>query len=103
MAQFRPDQTPPPHNPKSPRQPGSWLRLALLGGLALYLAILFVPFLARLGGPARDDLSYSQLVTQVDNGNVADITIQTQTEKGDMKTAATSNDVTNNQYSATEP
>ncbi|TMC31818.1 MAG: AAA family ATPase, partial [Chloroflexi bacterium] len=103
MAQFRPDQTPPPQNPKSPRQPGSWLRLALLGGLALYLAILFFPFLARLGGPARVDLSYSQLVTQVDNGNVSDITIQGQSAQGDLKSAVTSNGVTNTQFSATVP
>jgi len=103
MAQFRPDQTPTPSNPRNPRQPASWLRLALLAGLALYLAVLFFPFLARLGGPARVDLSYSQLVSQVENGNVSDITIQGQNAQGDLKSAFTSNGVTNTQFSATVP
>src|ERR1700736_3207823 len=103
MAQFRPDQTPTPPNPRNPRQPASWLRLALLAGLALYLAVLFFPCLARLGGPARVDLSYSQLVSQVENGNVSDITIQGQNAQGDLKSAFTSNGVTNTQFSATVP
>jgi len=103
MAQFRPDQTPPPQPPRNPRPTGSWLRLALLGGLALYLTILFFPLLARLGGPARVDLSYSQLVTQVENDNVSDITIQGQTAQGDLKAVFTSNGVTNTQFSATVP
>src|SRR5256884_6465787 len=100
---LRPDQTPPPQSPKTPRQPGSWLRLALLAGLALYLTVLFFPFLARLGGPARVDLTYSQLVTQVENGNVSDITIQGQAAQGDLKNAFTSNGVTNTQFSAMVP
>ena len=68
---LRPDQTTPPQSPKTPRQPGSWLRLALLAGLSLYIVILLSPVLSRFGGPARVDLSYSQLLTQIDNGNVA--------------------------------
>src|SRR5216684_8794119 len=103
MAQFRPDQTPPPQAPKTPRQPTSWLRLALLAGLSLYLVILTAPFVAKLGGPARVDLSYSQLVTQVENGNVADITIQGQAAQGDLKIAVSNNGVSNSQFNATVP
>src|ERR1700737_348604 len=100
---LRPDQTPPPQTPKTPRQPGSWLRLALLAGLSLYIVILLSPFLSRLGGPARVDMSYSQLLTQVDSGNVADITIQGQSAQGDLKTSFTNNGVTNTQFSTTLP
>src|SRR6266550_6654954 len=104
MAQFRPDQTPqPPQAPKTPRQPGSWLRLALLAGLSLYIVILLSPVLSRLGGPARVDLTYAQLVTQVENGNVSDITIQGQSAQGDLKAEITENGVTNTQFSATVP
>src|ERR1700694_5020555 len=103
MAQFRPDQTPPPQAPKTPRQPSSWLRLALLPGLSLYLVILTAPFIFKLGGPARVDLSYSQLVTQIESGNVADITIQGQSAQGDLKVAVTNNGVTNVQFNATVP
>jgi cell division protease FtsH len=103
MAQFRPDQTPTPQAPKTPRQPSSWLRLALLAGLSLYLVILTAPFIAKLGGPARVDLTYSQLVTQVENGNVAAITIQGQSAQGDLKAAVTNNGVTNTQFNATVP
>src|SRR6202158_6084310 len=103
MAQFRPDQTPPPQAPKTPRQPSSWLRLALLAGLSLYLVILTAPFIAKLGGPARVDLPYSQLVTQIENGNVADITIQGQAAQGDLRVAVTNNGVTNTQFNATVP
>src|SRR6266550_4032567 len=100
---LRPDQTPPPQSPKTPRQPGSWLRLALLAGLSLYIVILLSPVLSRFGGPARVDLSYSQLLTQVENGNVADITIQGQNAQGDLKSSFTNNGVTNTQFSATVP
>src|SRR6266852_3758337 len=104
MAQFRPDQTPPPQAPKNPRQSGSWIRLALLAGLGLYFAILLVQlFGTRLGGPARVDLSYSQLLTQVENGNVSDITIQGQSAQGDLKIAVSNNGVSNSQFNATVP
>src|SRR5437764_14950655 len=100
---LRPDQTPPPQSPKTPRQPGSWLRLALLAGLSLYIVILLSPVLSRFGGPARVDLSYSQLLTQVDNGNVADITIQSQNAQGDMKSAFNSNCVLKTVFIAIRP
>src|SRR6266576_2050193 len=100
---LRPDQTTPPQSPKTRREPGSWLRLALLAGLSLYIVILLSPVLGRLGGPARVDLTYSQLVTQVENGNVADITIQGQSAQGDLKAEITENAVTNTQFSATVP
>src|ERR1700720_1366626 len=103
MAQFRPDQKPPPQAPKTPRQSGSWLRLALLAGLSLYLVVLTAPLVSKLGGPARVDLSYSQLVTQVEEGNVADITIQGQSAQGDLKAAFANNGVTNTQFTATVP
>src|SRR2546421_1889071 len=103
MAQFRPDQTPPTQPPRNPRQAGSWLRLALLAGLGLYLVIVFFPFLVRLGGPARVELNYSQLVSQVENGNVTDITIQGQTAQGDLKASVTNNGATNTQFTATIP
>ena len=100
---LRPDQTPAPQSPKTPRQPGSWLRLALLAGLSLYIVILLSPFLSRLGGPARVDLSYSQLVSQIDSGKVANITIQGQSAQGDLKESFTNNGVTNTQFTATLP
>src|SRR2546422_8514261 len=103
MAQFRPDQTPPTQPPRNPRQAGSWLRLALLAGLGLYLVIVFFPFLVRLGGPARVELTYSQLVSQVESGNVTDVTIQGQTAQGDLKTSVSINGVTNTQFTATLP
>src|SRR2546422_307532 len=103
MAQFRPDQTPPAQPPRNPRQAGSWLRLALLAGLGLYLVIVFFPFLVRLGGPARVELTYSQLVSQVESGNVTDVTIQGQTAQGDLKTSVSINGVTNTQFTATLP
>src|ERR1700737_354632 len=103
MAQFRPDQTPPPQAPKTPRQPSSWLRLALLAGLSLYLVILTAPFIAKLGGPARVDLSYSQLVTQIENSNVRDIIIQGQSAQGDLRAAVSNNGVTNTQLNAALP
>src|ERR1700736_5672204 len=100
---LRPDQTPPPQTPKSPRPTGSWVRLALLAGLGLYFVILLSPVLSRLGGPARVDLSYSQLITQIDGGNVADITIQGQGAQGDLKNPASNNGVTNTHFTATLP
>src|SRR5213594_4468496 len=103
MAQFRPDQTPPAQPPRNPRQAGSWLRLALLAGLGLYLVIVFFPFLVRLGGPARVELTYSQLVSQVESGNVTDVTIQGQTAQGDLKASVSINGVTNTQFTATLP
>ena len=103
MAQFRPDQNPTPQPGRNPRQPGSWLRLALLAGLGLYLVIVFFPFLVRLGGPARVELSYSVLVAQIESGNVSDITIQGQSAQGDLKNAVTNNGVTNTQFTATVP
>src|SRR5207249_1130274 len=103
MAQFRPDQNPTPQPGRNPRQPGSWLRLALLAGLGLYLVIVFFPFLVRLGGPARVELSYSQLVSQIETGSVSDITIQGQSAQGDLKNAITNNGVTNTQFTATVP
>src|ERR1700730_18855025 len=98
---MRPDQKPPLQTPKSPRQTGSWLRLALLAGLGLYFVILLSPVLSRLGGPARVDLSYSQLITNIDGGNVLDITIQGQGAQGDLKNPASNNGVTNTQFTAT--
>jgi cell division protease FtsH len=104
MAQFRPDQTPPPQPPRNPRQPGSWLRLALLAGLSLYMVILFGPLLTRLGGPARADINYSELKSQIADGNVVDLTIQGQDAQGDLKTAITgTNNVSNTQFDTTVP
>src|SRR6202049_3799077 len=100
---LRPDQKPPSQTPKSPRPTGSWLRLALLGGLGLYFVILLSPILRNFGGPARVDLSYSQLIGEIDNGKVADITIQGQSAQGDLKETFTSNGVTNTQFTATLP
>src|ERR1700694_5187201 len=91
---LRPDQKPPAQPPKSPRPTGSWLRLALLAGLGLYFVILLSPVLSRLGGPARVDLSYSQLVAQIDSGKVADITIQGKRAQGDLKEWVTITGVT---------
>src|SRR6202022_113010 len=100
---LRPDQKPPSQTPKSPRPTGSWRRLALLGGLGLYFVILLSPILRNFGGPARVDLSYSQLIGEIDNGKGADITIQGQSAQGDLKETFTSNGVTNTQFTATLP
>src|SRR2546427_13183782 len=96
---LRPDQTTPPQSPKTPRQPGSWLRLALLAGLSLYIVILLSPVLSRFGGPAPGGLSYSQLLSQIDSGNAADLTVQGQNAPGDLKSSFTQNAVTNTQFS----
>src|SRR5260370_23108314 len=105
MAQFRPDQTPPPQAPKNPRQSGSWSRLALLAGLGLYFAILLVQlFGTRIGGPARADITYSELKSQVADGNVVALVVQGQDAQGDLKIAVTgSNGVSNTQFSTTVP
>src|ERR1700730_248424 len=105
MAQFRPDQTPqPPKAPQTPRQPGSWLRLALLAGLSLYIVILLSPVLSRLGGPARADISYSQLKTEIAQGNVKDLVVQGQDAQGDLThSIAGTNGVSNTQFDTTVP
>ena len=104
MAQFRPDQTPPPKEPRTPRQPGSWLRLALLAGLSLYMVILLSPLVGRIGGPARAEISYSELKTQVAQGNVIDLVIQGQNAQGDVRVAVNgSNGVSNTQFDANVP
>jgi cell division protease FtsH len=104
MAQFRPDQKSPQQTPRSPRPTGSWLRLALLAGLSLYIVILLSPFLSRLGGPARADISYADLKTQVAAGNVQDLVIQGQDAQGDMKLAvAGTNGVSNTQFDTVVP
>jgi cell division protease FtsH len=104
MAQFRPDQTPPPKTPKTPRQPSSWLRLALLAGLSLYIVILLTPFLSRLGGPARADITYSELKTYVSEGKVTDLVIQGQDAQGDLNGAVIgTNGASNTQFDTTVP
>src|SRR4029077_8051785 len=65
--------------------------------------LLVQVFGARRGGAARVDLSYSQLITQVENGNVSDITIQGQSAQGDLKDAVSNNGVSNTQFTATVP
>src|SRR5919201_668985 len=104
MAQFRPDQTPPTPNQKSPRQPTSWLRLAMLAGLSLYIIVLLSPFLAKLGGPARADITYSQLKTEVAGGNVVNLTIQGQDAQGDTRNPVTgTNGVTSSSFDVNVP
>src|SRR5579864_5215389 len=104
MAQFRPDSTPPKPNPKPPRQTGSWIRIAVLAGISLYLVVLLTPFFTKLGGPARADISYSQLKTEIDKGNVSDLTLSGQDGQGDVHAAVTgSNGVTSTQFDTTVP
>ncbi len=104
MAQFRPDSTPPKPNPKPPRQTGSWIRIAVLAGISLYLVVLLTPFFTKLGGPARADISYSQLTTEIDKGNVSDLTLSGQDGQGDVHAAVTgSNGVTSTQFDTTVP
>jgi cell division protease FtsH len=104
MAQFRPDQTPPTPNPRNPRQPASWLRLAMLAGLSLYIIVLLAPFLAKFGGPARADITYSQLKSEVAKGNITDLVIQGQDAQGEAKNALTgTNGVSNTQFDVTVP
>jgi len=105
MGQFRPDQNPQQPPGKTPqRQPNYWLRFAILGGLLLYVVLLLYPVLGRFGGPARADITYSDLKTQIANGNVADMTLQGQDATGDLKVAITgTNSVSATQFDTTVP
>jgi cell division protease FtsH len=106
MAQFRPDSTPPQpnNNSKPPRQTASWIRIALLAGLSLYLVVLLSPFFSRLGGSPRADITYSQLKSEIAKGNVSDLTIQGQDAQGDTHSAVSgSNQVTSTQFETTVP
>ena len=102
---LRPDQTNPPSpNAKPPKQPNNRLRLALLvAGLSVYIFFLASPLLGRLGGPPRVELPYSELQTQVQAGNVKDITIQGQDATGDFKSSESYNNVSGTQFHATIP
>ena len=104
MAQFRPDQTPPQQTPPSPRQPGSWLRIAVLVGLALYFIVILSPVLSKAVGTSRADITYSDLKTQVNEGNVIDVTIQGQDAQGDLHHVVNgSNNVSSTQFDTTVP
>ncbi|GAC1483729.1 MAG: ATP-dependent zinc metalloprotease FtsH [Candidatus Dormibacteria bacterium] len=102
---LRPDQTKTPNpNAKNPKQPNNRLRLALLvGGLSIYVFFLAYPALGHFGGPARVEIPYSELQTQVQNGNVKDVTIQGQDASGDFKTTQSYNSVSGSQFHATVP
>ncbi len=102
---LRPDQTNPPNpNGKTPKTANNRLRLALLvGGLSLYIFFLASPLLGHIGGPARLEIPYSELQTQVQNGNVKDITIQGQDATGDFKGTQTFNNASGTQFHATVP
>src|SRR5438270_3055248 len=105
MAQFRPDQQPPTPNPKNPRQPGSWIRIALLAGLSLYIVVLLVPFVGRVGGTGRADITYAQLKTEINKGDITGLlTIQGQDAQGSLNhTIAGSNGVTSSDFDAFVP
>src|SRR5438067_564424 len=105
MAQFRPDQQPPTPNPKNPRQPGSWIRMALLAGLGLYIVVLLVPFIGRVGGAGRADITYSQLKTEINKGDIAGLlTLQGQDAQGSLNHTITGlNGVTSADFDATMP
>jgi cell division protease FtsH len=101
---LRPDQTPPQQPQRNPRQPGSWIRIAVLAALGLYLVIALGPVLSRIGGPARADITYSQLKAELSQGNLVDLTIQGQDAQGDLHTAITgSNGVSSTQFDTTVP
>src|SRR5437868_8394349 len=105
MAQFRPDQQPPTPNPNTPRQPGSWIRMALLAGLGLYIVVLLVPFIGRVGGAGRADITYSQLKTEINKGDIAGLlTLQGQDAQGSLNHTITGlNGVTSADFDATMP
>src|SRR5438105_3159599 len=105
MAQFRPDQQPPTPNPKNPRQPGSWIRMALLAGLGLYIVVLLVPFIGRVGGAGRADITYSQLKTEINKGDIAGLlTLQGQDAQGSLNHTITGlNGVTSADFDAPMP
>ncbi|HEY8678653.1 MAG TPA: ATP-dependent zinc metalloprotease FtsH [Candidatus Dormibacteraeota bacterium] len=104
---LRPDQSTPPGPPKAtktPKTPNNRLRLALLvAGLSVYIIFLASPLLSHFGGPPRVEVAYSDLQTQVDNGNVKDVTIQGQDAQGDFKSSQTFSGVTGTQFHATVP
>ena len=102
---LRPDQTNQPNpNSKTPKAPNNRLRLALLvAGLSLYIIFLASPLLGHLGGPARVEIPYSELQTQVQAGNVKDITIQGQDATGDFKSSQSFNSVAGTTFHATIP
>src|SRR5437016_5194257 len=105
MGQFRPDQQPPTPNPKNPRQPGSWIRIALLAGLSLYIVVLLSPFIARFGGTGRAEITYSQLKTEINKGDITGLlTIQGQDAQGSLNHTITgSNGVTSSDFGAIVP
>ena len=105
MGQFRPDQQPPTPNPKNPRQPGSWIRIALLAGLSLYIVVLLSPFIARFGGTGRAEITYSQLKTEINKGDIAGLlTLQGQDAQGSLNHTITGlNGVTSADFDATMP
>ncbi|MDQ6709771.1 MAG: ATP-dependent zinc metalloprotease FtsH [Candidatus Dormibacteraeota bacterium] len=104
---LRPDQTNPPKpNPTGtpPKGPNNRLRLSLLvAGLAIYVFFLASPLISRLGGPPRVDIPYSELQTQVTNGNVKDITVQGEEANGDFKSSVSYNSIAGTQFHATVP
>jgi cell division protease FtsH len=105
MAQFRPDQPPPTPNPKPPRQPSSWIRIALLAGLSLYIVVLLSPFIAKVGGTGRADITYSQLKSEINKGDIVGLlTIQGQDAQGSLNHTVTgSNGVTSSDFDTTVP
>jgi cell division protease FtsH len=105
MGQMRPNQSPPQQQPpKGPRQMSTWIRIAMLAGICLYIIVLASPLLSRLGGSARADITYSQLKNQIVAGNVVDVTIQGQDAQGDLRKSITgTNDVTSTSFDTTVP
>ena len=103
MAQLRPDNTPQIPESQPPRPTGSRLRMAILIGIQVVLILfLLSPFLGRLNGPARLDLSYTDFKTQVEQDNVKDVTFQGHDVQGDLK-APLAGQPQNTQFSSRVP
>ena len=79
--------------------------MALLAGLGLYIVVLLVPFIGRVGGAGRADITYSQLKTEINKGDIAGLlTLQGQDAQGSLNHTITGlNGVTSADFDATMP
>ena len=82
----------------------TWIRIAMLAGICLYIIVLAFPLISKVGGSTRADITYSQMKDAITSGNMIDLTIQGQDAQGDLHHAINgSNDVSSTQFDTTVP